>query len=47
VSEKRLDDANIGAALKQMGREAVAQRMQRHALLDPGRIGHLMEQAAV
>src|ERR1700688_829702 len=45
VTQKRLDDANIGAALKQMGREAVAQRMQRHALLDPGRIGHLMEQA--
>jgi hypothetical protein len=29
-----------------MGREAVTQRMQRHALLDPGRIGRLMEQAA-
>ena len=28
-----------------MGREAVAQRMQRHALPDPGRIGSLMKQA--
>jgi hypothetical protein len=34
------------AWLEQVGREAVAQRMQRHALLDPGRIGRLMEQAA-
>ena len=31
--------------LEQMGGEAVAQRMQRHALLDPGCIGRLMEQA--
>jgi hypothetical protein len=44
--QQRLDDADIGAALEQMGREAVAQRMQRHALLDPGRVGRLMEQAA-
>ncbi|HEV7445277.1 MAG TPA: hypothetical protein VGO18_21960 [Steroidobacteraceae bacterium] len=33
-------------ALEQVGREAVAQRVQRHALLDPGCIGRLMEQAA-
>src|SRR5712692_7902103 len=45
VTQERLDDADIGAALEQMGREAVAQRMQRHSLLDPGRIGRLMEQA--
>src|SRR6266436_9094188 len=45
VNQKRLDDANIGAVLEQMGRETVAQRMQRHALLDPGRIRRLMEQA--
>ena len=32
-------------SLEQVGREAVAQRVQRHALLDPGRIGRLMEQA--
>src|SRR6516165_2858108 len=29
VTEQRLDHANVGAALKQMGREAVAKRMQR------------------
>src|ERR1039458_4438391 len=46
VTQQRLDDADIGAALEQVGREAVAQRMQRHALLDPGRVGRLMEQAA-
>src|SRR5262249_51171650 len=44
VSQKRLDDSDIGAALKQVGREAVAQRMQRYALLDPGRLGRLVEQ---
>jgi len=31
---------------EQMGREAVAQRVQRHTLLDPGRVGRLVEQAA-
>ena len=47
VPQQRLDDADIDAALEQMGREAVAQRVQRHALLDPGRGGgRLMEQAA-
>src|SRR5450830_574110 len=46
VTQQRLDDADIGAALEQMGREAVAERVQRHALLDPGRVGRLMEQAA-
>ena len=40
-----MDDANISTALKQMGREAVAKCMERHALPDPGRIGRLMEQA--
>src|ERR1700675_837854 len=45
VTQKRLDFTNIGTVLEQVGREAVAQRMQRHALLDPGRIGRLMEQA--
>ena len=38
-------NSDIGAILKQVGREAVAQRVQRHALPDPGRIGRLMEQA--
>ena len=46
VAQKRLDDSDIGAALEQMGGEAVAQRVQRHALLDPRRIGRLVEQAA-
>jgi hypothetical protein len=39
VPHERLDNSNIGAALKQVGREAVPQRMQGHALLDPGRFG--------
>src|ERR1700682_1754842 len=45
VTQQRLDESDIGAILKQVGREAVAQRVQRHALPDPGRIGRLMEQA--
>src|ERR1700674_5904657 len=45
VTQKRLDFTNIGTVLEQVGREAVAQRVQRHALLDPGRVGRLMEQA--
>src|ERR1700674_5564468 len=44
VTQKCLDDSNISTALEQVGREAVAQRMQRHALADSGRIGRLMEQ---
>jgi len=44
--QQRLDDANIGVAFEQMGREAVAERVQHHALLDPGRVDHLVEQAA-
>jgi hypothetical protein len=43
---QRHDDADIGAALEQMGREAVAERVQRHALLDPGRVGRPIEKAA-
>ena len=45
VAQQRLDDSDIGAALKQMGSKGVAQRMQRHALLDPGASGRLVEQA--
>src|SRR6476620_9346199 len=45
VAQQRLDESDIGAILKQVGREAVAQRVQRHALPDPGRLGRLMEQA--
>jgi hypothetical protein len=44
--EQRLDDSDVGAALEQVGREAVAQRVQRHPLLDPGCVGGLVEQAA-
>ena len=36
VAQERLDDSDIGAALQQVGREAVAQCVQRHALPDPG-----------
>ena len=46
MTQKRLDFSNIGTAFEQVGREAVAQRVQGHALLDPGRIGRLMEQPA-
>ena len=45
-TEERLDDYDISAALQQVGREAVAQRVQRHALLDLGFIGRLVEQSA-
>jgi hypothetical protein len=37
--------ADIGAALEQMGREAVTERVQRHALLDPGRVGRALGMA--
>src|SRR5260370_565972 len=46
MTQKRLDDSNIGTALKQEGRKAGRQRVQRHALLDSGRLSRLMEQAA-
>jgi hypothetical protein len=43
--QQRHDDADIAAALEQMGREAVAERVQCHALLDPGRVGRPLEKA--
>src|SRR5258708_21096718 len=46
VTQKRLDDSNISTALEQVRREAVAQSMQRHRLLDPGGVGRLVQQAA-
>ena len=46
VPQQSLDDSDIGAALEQMGGEAVAQRMQAHALFDPGRRGRFMKQPA-
>ena len=36
VAEQRLDDAEVGAVLQQVGGEAVAQRMDGDALGDPG-----------
>src|SRR5216684_2060471 len=46
VTKQRLDDSNIDAALEQVGRKTVAQCVQRHGLLDSGRIGRFVEQAA-
>jgi len=45
------DVAGIGAAPcrpvgAEVGGEAVAQRVQRHRLLDPGRVGRLVKQTA-
>ena len=45
VTEESLNDSDIGLTFEQMGRKTVAQRMQRHRLLDPGRVSRLMEQA--
>src|SRR5205085_10083087 len=45
VSQQRLNESDIGAALEQMGCEAVAERMQRHALPDPGGFCRLVEYA--
>lgn len=44
MSEQRLNHANVGAALEQMGREAVAKRMQRDCLAQPRGFGSLLEQ---
>ena len=45
VTEQRLDDADINHALQQVGGKAVAERMQRHGLGDPGGRSRLMEEA--
>ena len=37
MTQQRLDNSNIGTTLEQVGREAVAQRVQRHALLGQGK----------
>jgi len=42
-SKQCLDLSDVDAVIEEMGREAVAQRMQRHALLDPGCFCRLME----
>src|SRR6516164_9987225 len=46
MSEQGLNHANVPAALEQMGREAVAKRMQRHRLAKPRGFGGLLEQPA-
>src|SRR6516162_9163773 len=43
-SKQRLNHANVRAALEQMGREAVAKRMQRDRLAQPRGFGSLLEQ---
>src|SRR5271157_4035335 len=39
VTKQRLDDSDIGTAIEQMSCKAVPKRVQRHGLLDSGRIG--------
>src|SRR6185437_7553380 len=46
MSEQGLDYANVPAALEQVGREAVAERMQRDRLAQPRGFGGLLEQPA-
>src|ERR1700756_2880078 len=46
VSKQRLNDANVRAALEQVGREAVAKRMQRDRLAQPRGFCGLLEQSA-
>src|SRR4030081_2438116 len=42
VTEESLNDADIGPTFEQMGRKTVAQRMQRHRLLDASRGSRLV-----
>src|SRR6266478_186310 len=46
VSEQRLNDANVPAALEQMSREAVTKRMQREHLAQPRGFRGFLEQPA-
>src|SRR5215471_15100870 len=46
MSEQRLYHANVLAALEQMGRKAMAKRMQRDCLAQPRGFGGLLEQPA-
>src|ERR1700692_4462387 len=46
VTKQRLDDSDIGTAIEQMSCKAVPKRVQCHGLLDSGRIGRFVEQAA-
>ena len=45
MAEQDLDDANVDVLLQQMRGEAVAQRVRRHALADPGGLRGRMEGA--
>ena len=46
MSEQRLDHANVPAALEQVGRKAMAKRMQRDCLAQRRGFGGLLEQPA-
>ena len=43
VTQEHLDLPDIGAAIEQMGGEAVAQRMHRHVFPDPRRVDRFVE----
>src|SRR6516164_8619508 len=45
VPQEGLDVPDFSAAFEEMGRKAMAERMQRHALSDPGRFCRLVEYA--
>jgi hypothetical protein len=45
MSEQRLNHANVLAALEQMGRKAVARRMQRDRIAQRRGFGGLLEQS--
>src|SRR5215510_3671251 len=44
--EQRLNQANVGAALEQMGREAMTERVERDRLAQSPVFGRLLEQPA-
>jgi hypothetical protein len=46
VTQDVLDDLGVVAHLEQVGGEAVAEGVERHLLLDPGRLGRPMKGAA-
>jgi hypothetical protein len=43
VTQEHLDLSDIDAIIEQMAGEAVAERVQGHAFLDPRRVGRFME----
>src|SRR5208337_5343930 len=44
MTEKSLNNADISSTFEQMGRKTMAQRMQRHRLLDAGRVSRFVKQ---